>query len=465
MRPLEIAFVALMAAGAICVLAAGSRGRIVFSVFLALDILALVLHLVLEGAHWQMGPAYIGFLLLAAVYLLQPRHAAGSIAGASIVLVLVAAAGCFSAILPMFQLPRPTGAYAIGTRIFHLVDQSRPDPASPSGKRELMIQVWYPAAPSRHPWAPYRRRQETTLLSSYQSLIHTHARMDPPVAAGNQTFPVLLFNPSWSDRRTQNMFQVEDLTSHGFVVVGIDHTHNSTPVAFPGGRVVHYSPEPLMTDFDHSTIEEVNRIGAREIETETADDIFVLNQLEAMDQNPSSAFFGRLRVSDSGAFGHSFGGAVSAEVCARDPRVRAALDLDGSLFGSVQQTGLAKPFMLIEEVDPVYTREQLADSQADRIDNALNNSDTAAFNKFGGYRIFLRGSTHASFTDKPLYSPLPRLSGRGAIPPLSEFHILRAYSLAFFEQELEHKPSPLLNSDKSPFPEAEIVAFKPVPAR
>lgn len=379
-------------------------------------------------------------------------------------LLLVAAAGCFSAILPMFRLPRPTGPYAIGTRIFHLVDQSRSDPASASGRRELMIQVWYPAAPSSHPWAPYRRRQETTLLSSYQSLIHTHARLDTAVVAGSRPFPVLLFNPSWGGRRTQNMFQVEDLASHGFAVVGIDHTHNSTPVAFPDGRVIHNTPEPLMTDFAHSTVEEVNRIGAREIKVETADDIFVLNQLEAMNQNPSSVFFGRLRVSDSGAFGHSFGGAVSAEVCARDPRVRAALDLDGSLFGSVQQTGLAKPFLFMEEEIPAYTAEQLNRSQSDRVENALNESDTAAFNKFGGYRIFLRGSTHASFTDKPLYSPLPSLSGRGAIPPLREFHIIRAYSLAFFEQELDQQASPLLSSNKSPFPEAEILSFKPAPA-
>lgn len=452
-----------MAGGAICALAAGSRGRLILSIFLALEILVLILHLVFEGAHWQMGPAYLGVLLFIAVFLLQPRHAAAYISGATAMLVLVAAACFFSAVLPMFQLPRPTGPWAIGTRIFHLVDQSRPDPASPSGKRELMIQIWYPAAHSNHPFAPYRRRRETTLLSSYQSLIHTHAREDTAVAEGNEAFPVLLFNPAWNGRRTQNMFLVEDLASHGFVVVGIDHTHNSSPVAFPDGRVVHYTPEPQMTDFAHSTIEKVNQAGAQELAIETADDIFVLNRLEAMDRDSSSPFFDRLRINDSGAFGHSFGGAVSAEVCARDPRVRAALDLDGSLFGPVQKDGLPKPFMFIEEQIPRYTPEDLARNRADRINNALNESDTAAFRRYGGYRIFLRGSTHESFTDKPLYSPLPKLSGRGAIAPLREFEIIRAYAAAFFEQELKGRPSPLLRSPKSPYPEAEFISLRPAP--
>lgn len=457
MRPLEITLVALMAGGAIFTFAGGSRSRLIFSVLLGLEILVLILHLALEGAHWQMGPAYLGILFFIAIALLPARHSAARISGAVAMLVLVAAAGAFSSILPMFHLPRPTGPYPIGTRIFHLVDNSRADPASPSGKRELMIQVWYPAAASHHRFAPYRRRQETTLLSSYQSIIRTHARWNTGMAAGDKTFPVLLFNPAWDGRRTQNMFLVEDLASHGFVVVGIDHTHNSDPVAFPDGRVVHNTPEPEMTDFSRSTLERVNALGARELEIETADDVFVLDQLEDMNRSPSSAFFGRLDISDSGAFGHSFGGAVSAEACARDPRVRAALDLDGSLFGPVQQDGLPKPFMFIEEADPGYTPEELAESQADRIDDALNRSDTAAFDKFGGYRIFLRGSTHASFTDKPLYSPLSKLSGRGKIPPLREFQILRAYSLAFFEQELDGKPSALLAEAKSPYPEAQIV--------
>jgi hypothetical protein len=40
-----------------------------------------------------------------------------------------------------FRLPAPTGRKALGTTALHLIDQSRPDPRMPSGRRELMISL------------------------------------------------------------------------------------------------------------------------------------------------------------------------------------------------------------------------------------------------------------------------------------------------------------------------------------
>jgi dienelactone hydrolase len=43
-----------------------------------------------------------------------------------------------------------------------------------------------------------------------------------------------------------------------------------------------------------------------------------------------------------GAFGHSFGGATALEVAQRESRVRAAIDLDGDLFGTLAREGVSK---------------------------------------------------------------------------------------------------------------------------
>ncbi len=72
----------------------------------------------------------------------------------------------------------------------------------------------------------------------------------------------------------------------------------------------------------------------------------------------------------------------------------------------------------------------------------------------GGFRIFLHGSTHASFTDRALFSPLKTLSGAGRIPPRRQFFIINQFALAFFDQALKGKPSPMLESRHRPFPEA-----------
>lgn len=70
-----------------------------------------------------------------------------SAAPALVVLALVLAGFvAWRLVFPTPRFPEPTGPYAVGTRRFHLVDPSRPDPFVPgSAARELMVQVWYPA--------------------------------------------------------------------------------------------------------------------------------------------------------------------------------------------------------------------------------------------------------------------------------------------------------------------------------
>jgi predicted dienelactone hydrolase len=463
MRFFEIALLGLLSVGAVWSLIYGRRGRAVLSIFFGLDLTALLLHLFLEGAHWQMAPAYLGVLVFAGLFFLRRPTGSMQTVGACAIIFLVLLTSSLSAILPMFRLPQPTGPYAIGTRVMYMVDQNRNEDAAPGlgRKRELMVQIWYPAGASRSPYAPYRRRQETTLLSSYQSVIPTHSRWNAPVSQDGGPFPVLLYNPTWNGRRTVNTYLVEDLASHGFVVAGIDHTYNSEPVAFPDGRVVS-AIEVKEMNFAENSPQTVMAAGQREQIKETADDIFVLNQLEAMSHDTKSGFYGRLNTDNSGALGHSFGGSVSAQAAYQDPRIRAAFDMDGSLFGEVQREGLQKPFMFIEEDSylPSSPRPSIDLSRLDntsRVDAVLDQGDDSMFRKSDGIRVRLHGSTHFSFTDKALFSPIQSLSNAGGrIPPWREYFIIRSYALAFFQQALQGKPGPLLVPGASPFPETSL---------
>ncbi|MEI0739748.1 hypothetical protein VQ056_29130 [Paenibacillus sp. JTLBN-2024] len=44
-------------------------------------------------------------------------------------------------------------------------------------------------------------------------------------------------------------------------------------------------------------------------------------------------FSGRLDLNKVGMFGHSFGGATAAQMLLADGRVKAALNMDGTLYG------------------------------------------------------------------------------------------------------------------------------------
>ena len=454
MRPLEIALVLSIIASAYS-LFSRRPSRFVLATLVVLDIAILSAHSLFEGPHWQLVPAYLAVILFTAIVAVPSALLRRVAAGGMLLLALVSCVA--SAVMPMFRLPKPTGPYLVGTRIIHLVDSQRQENVSGSPKsRELMIQVWYPAAPSGQPYASYRTRAETTLLSSYQSVLATHSRSNAPVATSGSAFPIILFNPAWTGRRTQNTFLVEDLASHGYVVVGIDHTGNSSPIAFPDGHVETTTYVPQL-DFATNSLEEIEAEGEREANRQTADDIFVLNQLEQMNADSASPFYRRLDTNRVGALGHSFGGSVAAQASLDDSRIRSALDLDGSLWGQVQREGLPKPFMMITEDGATYPEELLKQSNELRIDAALDKSDAAMIRMYGGYHITLHGSTHTSFTDHNLLSPLKSLSGIGTIPADREYAILRDYALAFFDKTLRSQDPPLLKQTGSPVPEVNVV--------
>ena len=50
-------------------------------------------------------------------------------------------------VLPVFRLPHPSGPYEMGTLTYHWVDANRPEvfSADSNARRELMVQIWYPA--------------------------------------------------------------------------------------------------------------------------------------------------------------------------------------------------------------------------------------------------------------------------------------------------------------------------------
>lgn len=456
MRNGEIAIVAaLLIAGLYGTATPRPNARFVY-VCCAVALVALVVHGFGEGMHWQMVPAYLGVGLLGGLCISWQFGRLGAMAT-----VVFAIASCgLAAVLPMFKLPAPTGPFSIGTEMLQLVDPDRVEQGADGSprSREFMVQLWYPAEDARGALAPYRRRSETTMLSSYQSVLWTHSHWGAGIAKGPNAFPVLLFNPAWNGRRTQNTFLVEELASHGFVVAGIDHTGNSGPTAFSDGRVTQPTPVSDM-DFASNTIDVIEAAASRELERQVADNTFTLDRLQTMSHDPKSRFYRRLDTNAAGALGHSFGGAVAAQASYLDPRIRCALDLDGSLFGEVRWKGLRKPFMFIEEDVEIHSaaaRQRM--TPAERIDEQLNESDGVMFSRSIGYRIFLHGSTHPSFTDKALFSPIQALSGAGRIPAHREFQIIRQYALAFFDSALRGRSSPLLLAASAQFPEVTVVA-------
>ena len=454
MRPLEYLLIGLTLLSTLVALTVpAARKALIGLCVLTLGI--LVLHATFEGVHWQMAPAYAAVLLTIAL-LVAKKRLLRYLAVVSIVLLAITSCA-LSVYLPIFQLPAPTGPYAIGTEIIPLINPHPSDPsfAQPSGSRPLVVQVWYPAGPSKAPRAPYRIFAETTALSSYQTAVPTHTRWGAPFPANAGAFPVLLLNPAYQGRRTYYMYLVEDLVSHGYIVAGVDHPGITGPIALADGTVSNPPPDPKF-NFDVLSLPELRIRGAELQAIQVDDDRFVVDQMERWNQDSSNFFFHHLDTDRVAALGHSIGGSVAAEDCLDDPRFKAALDMDGSFWGPVLHAGIATPLMMIEEDYAPHTPEEIKNDRAALFDYTFDSEDDVMMSKSNGYQIFLHGSSHVSFTDRGLFSPFRPYSGQGTIPALREYTIIRSYALAFFNKTLKGVDSPLLSPDAHTYPEATL---------
>ena len=353
-------------------------------------------------------------------------------------------------------LPRPTGPERIGTVSLHLVDRSRPDPWVPSeSAREIMVQLWYPASDvRRHPRAPWVSPGVAERINPPGSpviLPVTHAYADAPVRPGRH--PVVLYSPGFGLERTASTALVEELASRGYIVVTIDHTHDAQRVEFPGGRIAtHAIPPPTGPDDDGAQVINTAR------EARVADTRFTLDRLTAINRghNPDEerrrlprGLKGALDLARIGMFGHSLGGATAAETMYEDRRVRAGLNMDGSLSGAVIAGGLRRPFALMS---------------SDGHGRADDESWLAIWPHLRGprYDLQLAGSGHMSFTDLQVLLPqagLPAedlVPGYGTINGSRSITVQRAYVLAFFDRYLRNGNGHLLAGPSRRYPEVRF---------
>jgi dienelactone hydrolase len=378
-----------------------------------------------------------------------------------------------------FELPPPTGREHIGTTDLHLVDPARRDRSAPSGKRELMVSVYYPADRSGQdgPVAKYLPPKTAAFVDQVWSKTlgvpagtfdFANTRTHASVGAGVQPtkHPVVLFSPGYSFSRFLATAQAEDLASRGYIVVTIDHTHE-TPVEFPGGRFVAGTRVDPTPDSYRWTIA-----------TRTADARFVLNQIGriAAGANPDSehrplpaGIRDAIDLRKVGMAGFSAGGLTTANTMLLDSRITAGADLDGTLaydfangpLSEVAKQGLDRPFLLFgsdgsQRTDPGneknYDKSWAGFWQAQR-----------------GWKLNLQlpGSQPKSFTDLQFIVPQmmsavlgdnpdgPKLVDTlvGHVDPDRSILAQRSYLAAFLDQFVKGRPQSLLRKESTKFPE------------
>src|SRR5213594_365696 len=258
-------------------------------------------------------------------------------------------------------LPTPTGPFAVGRAIYDWTDDTKLDTLAPvpGTKRELLIWMWYPSAAVRSvavdEYLPASMRAAAgtaggplRLLTRDLSKVHGHSTRESDLSPEQRSYPVVIMRGGASAAAWSYSTLAEDLSSHGYVVVGFDAPYRTSSVVFPDGRVMRRIPENNPELCLEKTGQERDRCANRLLIAWTSDMAFVIDKLEQLNASPASGkFAGRLDLTRVAVFGHSFGGAQAAQFCSLDSRCKAGIDVDGSLHGSVIQAGIHKPFMFL----------------------------------------------------------------------------------------------------------------------
>ena len=367
--------------------------------------------------------------------------------------------------IPARPFVKPSGPYAVGTRDFDWVDSTRGEPYTRKAddKRHVLVQVWYPAVKADGDTAKYLLRPDafsSKLGAFVAKRARTNSVLDAAVA-GDSAMPVILYNHGGSWTRWSATFATEWLASHGYVVVSVEHFgFNQTSKYFDGTA---FTSDTLA--FPQSTGNGVQ--DARQswayledpvFKIWKADARFVLDRLEALNRE-AGPLQGKMDLTRVGAFGWSFGGALSVQLSKDDPRVVAAVDHDGQLFDDVRQAGTSRPVLLVHhgvddaalypEKDRPLVR-QLMDEVA-TWDSTARVASTSDW-----YSLVIAGTDHGNFSDLALFLRQPE----GRTDPGRAHEIINAYTLAFFDQYLRGKESALLAQEASAYPEATLRVWR-----
>jgi dienelactone hydrolase len=284
-----------------------------------------------------------------------------------------------------------------------------------------MISIWYPAEaraglkPGR--WLDTAVATHRIWSGSSNRVLHlvTHSLAGATVLAGD-AYPIVFYSIGLGGIRVETQDQAEELASHGYIVVGIDHLDCMVSV-FPNGTVVYSGPFGSFEEWGRSRI---------------ADARFVLDQLAAMNQT-DPLLAGRMDLRHVGIYGHSNGGVTAAEVCRSDDRFQAAVLLDGYVSYSTSPTnqlrlsGLQKPFLALFNTE----------GTGDPLLLQLSRSD--------GFSCQILPSVHATFTSGPsVINPTP--SYREAS------QTIRALLRSFFDKYLKGQDDHVLDAPSLRYP-------------
>ncbi len=285
-------------------------------------------------------------------------------------------------------VPEPTGPYQIGVAQFDLFDPSRRELEYPQG-RLIPVMVYFPM--QKGPHAPRDRIGDKRAPDPWEALkVKVHSQRAELDQLADGFHPVVILNHAKDVTLADYAFLAEDLSSHGYVVLSIQHQLLSDPV------------EPAF--WKEGSISR----NARVIDN-------ILFVFEWLKESSSRLFVDKMDLKRIGLIGHSMG-ANSLLLLANRNLESFSKRERSTLLPREDQEGVRECLIVMETTGfpyPLHGSVPLFFLLSEQRESYQK--QTGCYDKMvrSGHKVrYYKGATHISFMDRAYFNP-PNLFAPG----------------------------------------------------
>lgn len=325
------------------------------------------------------------------------------------------------------HIPPPSGFHQdLGTKRFVADDP-----------RGLVIQAWYPASGiGEGILDPVMEKKQAAAYVTFLPMSEREFRnrlpsdsyLDADMDLSSAPYPVIIFDHGYGAFEKQNLSQMEQLASNGYIVFSINHPGETAVTLYPDGSIIQADTEryPSMTADTEKERKEREALTREffEIYQDSTDDselvaamrVFssfsyitplalpisertqdVLNFMENLvEMNQVGFFKDSMDLENVGMYGHSMGGNVSNIVGSMDSwpiNLRAVANLDGP------QLLFPEDPLIVLKVPALIAYGTIAYTGGEELDLSGCNDWILNLSEKETWRAVFNGAAHANFSD------------------------------------------------------------------
>jgi dienelactone hydrolase len=261
-------------------------------------------------------------------------------------------------------------------------------------------------------------------------------------AVPRSSCPLVVFSHGGISTKTSNLSLYKELASHGYVVVGIDHTYHALRTKIDGKKIPidpGYMKE-LTGEDSYRDIENSFACFQKWMKLRTDDISFVIDCFIEKASSDSPSFYSLIDKNRIGVAGHSLGGSAALGVARQREDITAVMALESPFMCDI--TGVdTDRFTWNTDPYPCAVLNIYSDSGYSLIgsDNKYVQNKNYLYNGENVRFTYIQGSNHYTLTDLVRTSPIlcALLGGRYEKNGYETLEIINRKSLAFFDEYLK----------------------------